>query len=65
MYWIDLTQDSDQLRALVNNFEIHKTLGNSWVAAQLAASQERLSSMELFRYISFKMITNPTKQDNT
>jgi hypothetical protein len=27
------------------NFRFHKMLGNSWVAAQLAASDEGLSSM--------------------
>jgi hypothetical protein len=30
-----------------SSFEIHKMLGNSRVAEQLAASQEGLSSMEL------------------
>jgi hypothetical protein len=33
----------DQWRALVNRF--HKMLENSWVAAQLAAPQEGLSSV--------------------
>jgi hypothetical protein len=39
--WIDLTQDRDQWRALVNT--ILKMLGSSRVAAPLAASQEGLS----------------------
>jgi hypothetical protein len=43
MDWIDLVQDRDQCKVLMNAF--HKTLGSSWVAAQLAASQEGLSSM--------------------
>jgi hypothetical protein len=43
MDWIDLAQDRDQWRALVKRF--YKTVGSSWVAAQLAASQEGLSSM--------------------
>jgi hypothetical protein len=41
MDWIDLAQNMDQWRVL------HKMLGNSRVAAQLTASQEGLSSMEL------------------
>jgi hypothetical protein len=48
MDWFDLTQDRVQWRALVNtvmNLRFHKMLGISWAAAQLAASQERLSSM--------------------
>jgi hypothetical protein len=39
MNWIDLAQDRDQWRALVN------TIMNLRVAAQLAPSQEGLSSM--------------------
>jgi hypothetical protein len=50
MDWIDLAQDRDQWRALVNtemNLRAHNILDNFLVTAQLAASQEGLSSMEL------------------
>jgi hypothetical protein len=43
--WIDLAEDGDQWRAIVNM--VIKTSENFLVAAQLAASQEGLSSMEL------------------
>jgi hypothetical protein len=45
MDWIDMAQDRDQWKALVNTVVSHKMLGLSGVAAQLAASQEELSSM--------------------
>jgi hypothetical protein len=50
MDWIDLAQDKEQWRTLVNtvmNLRFHKMLGISEVAAQLAASQEGLGSMKL------------------
>jgi hypothetical protein len=50
MDWIDQAQDRDQWRGLVNTVwtvGFHKMLGNSWIAAQLAAFQEGLSSMKL------------------
>jgi hypothetical protein len=49
MNWIDLAEDREQWRSLVNmvmNLRVpKKMLGSSLVAAQLAASQEGLSSM--------------------
>jgi hypothetical protein len=50
MDWIHLTQDRDQWKVLVN-FGFHKMLGSSWVVAQLAVSQEGLSSMSEFSFI--------------
>jgi hypothetical protein len=51
MEWIDLAQDRDQWRVLVNtvmNLRVSfKMLGSSWVAAQLIASQEGLSSVSI------------------
>jgi hypothetical protein len=44
MDWIDLAHDRDQWRALGTS-GFHKMLGSSRVAAQLAASQEGLSSV--------------------
>jgi hypothetical protein len=48
--WIDLSHNWDQWRALLNmvmNLRAHKLLGSSSVAAELAASEEGLSSMKL------------------
>jgi hypothetical protein len=48
MDWIDLAQDMDQWRALVNtlmNLRFDKMLGNSGVAADLASPQEGFSSI--------------------
>jgi hypothetical protein len=50
MNWFDLTQDRDQWRTLMNTnrtFWLHNMLANSAVTAQLEASQEGLSCMEL------------------
>jgi hypothetical protein len=50
MDWIDLVQNRDQWSALVNmvmNLRVHKMLGSSQVAAQLAASHEGFNPMKL------------------
>jgi hypothetical protein len=49
MNWTDLTQDRDQLKALVNmvmNLGVAEIVVNFLSCAQLAASQEGLSSMK-------------------
>jgi hypothetical protein len=54
MDWIDLTEDRDRWRALVDvwwTFGFHKTRGISWLAEDLLACQEELCSMELVIYI--------------
>jgi hypothetical protein len=50
MDWITLAQDRYQWRPLaytVMNLRVHKMLGNSRVAAQLASTEEGPNSMEL------------------
>jgi hypothetical protein len=46
MDWIGEVQDRDQWRTLVNTV----MRGNSWIASQLAVSQEGLGSMECQLY---------------
>jgi hypothetical protein len=50
MDWIDLAQDRNQWRALVNtgmNLRVLQNVGKFLRAVQLAASQKGISSMEL------------------
>jgi hypothetical protein len=45
--WLVLAQDRIQWRARLNTIENPRTLGSSWVAAQLATSEEVHSTMTL------------------
>jgi hypothetical protein len=47
MGWIDMAQDRDRWRAVVNAFGFHKMRGISWLAEDLLASQEGLCFMKL------------------
>jgi hypothetical protein len=54
MDWINLAEDRDQGRAIVNtviNTRFHKMLENSWVAKGLTASEDALSSTEMVKHI--------------
>jgi len=49
MDWIDVAQDRDRWRALVNsvmNLRVSKMSGISWIVANRLTFKERLSSME-------------------
>jgi hypothetical protein len=68
MDWIDLAQDRDWWRALVNTvwtFGCNKMLGSSWEAVQLAASYEGLSSMELVRKLCIETRTSSAEYTPT
>ena len=55
MDWIDLAQDRDRRRALVDaaiwTFVLYKMVGISWLTEKLLVSQEGLCSMDLFSYL--------------
>jgi hypothetical protein len=46
---------------LFRTFELHRLLGNSWVAAQLAATQEWLSSVRVINIYIFTLILKDPK----
>jgi hypothetical protein len=57
--WIDLAQDRNQWRDLVNtvmNLRAYKILGNFLVPAQLVACQEGLGSVELVGLKSLRIV---------
>jgi hypothetical protein len=62
MDWIDLTQNRDQRRALVNtvmNLGFHKMPRSSRVPAQWASSQEGISSMnEIVPFVVLIILCN-------
>jgi hypothetical protein len=59
MDWIDVTQEMDQLKALVNtvmNFLLYRSLESCPVGAEGAVSQEGFSSLEVGLEIRFVIL---------
>jgi hypothetical protein len=50
LIWLRIVTSGGLLWTRYWTFGFHKILGSSWVAAQLAASQERLGSMKLVNH---------------
>jgi hypothetical protein len=58
--WLRIRTSGGLLWTRQWTFGFHKILGSSWVAAQLAASQEEFSSMKLLRYYLYQcMVIGP------
>jgi hypothetical protein len=68
MDWIDLAEDMDQWRGPVKKakyLRFHKMLGISWLAEQLAVSQEGLRSMELVNHLQDCVVSYPKRPKST
>jgi hypothetical protein len=56
MGWIGLAKDRERRRALVKTVlksRVHKMLGSSGVATQMAAPRDGLSSVQLVQLVSY------------